>query len=262
MADPNPSLLAQARDSLAQAERLLVVTGAGISAESGVPTFRGSGGLWEGHRAEDLASPEAFQRAPETIWRWYRWRRGLCNDAQPNPGHRAIAALEERLSAEAGWTPAQSLELSPFLLATQNVDGLHPRAGSQAIVELHGCIDKSRCTGCGEIRPLAEDPHSPQTPCPACARCGAMLRPHILWFGESYWPGMLELCTHLADRATVCLVVGTSGMVWPPIALALRAKSAGAMLIDVNPNPSQVTDHADLWLQGPSGVLLPKLLGD
>ena len=252
--------LDDARRALDEAQRILVVTGAGISAESGIPTFRGEGGLWEGHRAEELANLQAFRRDPAKIWRWYRWRRSICNDALPNPGHRALAAHEARHLAARGWTPDVGFADAPILLATQNVDGLHPRAGSRVRVELHGNIDTGRCTGCGAIEALTEDPRTPSAPVPACDSCGAALRPHILWFGESYWTGVLELCLHHAQRADACLVVGTSGMVWPPVAVALRAKECGATLIDVNPNPSQVTEHADHWLQGPSGELLPELL--
>ena len=260
MTHPDLSLLTTVRADLENARRVLVVTGAGISAESGIPTFRGEGGLWEGHRPEDLANPAAFRQDPAKIWRWYRWRRGLCNDARPNPGHLALARFEARRLQDAGWTPEVGLADSPILLATQNVDGLHPRAGSQARVEMHGNIDTGRCTGCGAIAPLVENPKAPEAAVPACTDCGAAMRPHILWFGESYWPGVLELCLHHAERADACLVVGTSGMVWPPVAIALRAKESGAKLIDVNPNPSQVTEAADHWLQGPSGVLLPRLL--
>ena len=250
-----------AREVIEGANGLLVVTGAGISAESGIPTFRGEGGLWEGFRAEDLATVAAFTEDPARVWRWYRWRRGICNDASPNAGHGALVSLERRVLERHGWTASQGLAEAPFLLASQNVDGLHLRAGSRALVELHGNIDLSRCTACSQIGLIEEDPHSPAGPVPLCERCGAPLRPHILWFGESYWPGVIELCLHHAHACDVVLVVGTSGMVWPPVAVALRAKETGATLIDVNPNPSTVSENADLWLQGPAGEVLPQLLG-
>ncbi len=236
----------EAARRLAEAERVLVITGAGISAESGIPTFRGPGGLWEGYRAEELATPEAFARDPELVWRWYGWRRGVCRDAEPNPGHGAIAALER--------------DVPHFLLATQNVDGLHRRAGSEQLVELHGCIELCRCTGCEEIRELEPDFDGASPP--RCGSCGALERPHIVWFGESYWPGVLERALAFAARADVCLVVGTSGMVWPPVAVALQAQQSGAWLVDVNPNPSQVSAAADAWLQGPSGELLPDVIDE
>ena len=173
---PMPRNEAEAAERLAEASRVLVVTGAGVSAESGIPTFRGEGGLWEGHRAEELATPEAFARDPETVWRWYRWRRGVCLEAEPNAAHRVIAEMDG--------------EYPEFLLATQNVDGLHPRAGNKRIVELHGNIHQGRCTACEEVAALPPEPED--APLPRCAGCGGLVRPHIVWFGESYWPGVLE----------------------------------------------------------------------
>ena len=238
------SQLGEAARRIAAAERVLTITGAGISAESGIPTFRGPGGLWEGFRPEELATPEAFARDPELVWRWYGWRRGICQEASPNPGHAALAELETRVPA--------------WLLATQNVDGLHRRAGSRELVELHGCIDLCRCTGCETIREIEAD-FDGSTP-PRCQSCGALERPHIVWFGESYWPGVLERALGFGANADVVLVVGTSGMVWPPVAVALQSQAAGAWLVDVNPNPSQVSEAADAWLQGPSGEILPDLV--
>ena len=225
---------------MSRAERVLVVTGAGISAESGIPTFRGEGGLWEGFRAQDLATPQAFARDPELVWRWYRWRRDICNRAEPNAGHRAVAGLEATHDT---------------LLLTQNVDGLHPRAGSTKLVEIHGNIDTARCTACWTLRPIAELDGD----VPRCG-CGEPMRPHILWFGETYWDGTLDVGVAFAHTADVCLVVGTSGMVYAPSQVALLAKRSGAFLIDVNPNPSEVTPYADAWLKGPSGELLPELV--
>ncbi len=255
----NDTLVA-AREALQGARRLLVVTGAGISAESGIPTFRGEGGLWEGYGAEELATVAAFTEDPSRVWRWYRWRRGICNDAEPNPGHGALVALERQMISRQGWTAERGLPDAPYLLASQNVDGLHLRAGSRVLVELHGNIDLGRCTGCHSVGLLEEDPRAPEEDVPVCLGCGASLRPHILWFGETYWPGVLELCLHHADQADVVLVVGTSGMVWPPVAVALRAQESGATLIDVNPHRSTVTDRADHWLQGPAGEVLPQLI--
>jgi NAD-dependent deacetylase len=238
----DPVSLSVAAALLSKARSLLVVTGAGISAESGIPTFRGAGGLWEGHRAQDLATPAAFQANPELVWRWYRWRKQICNDAEPNAGHRAITTLEQR-------TPG-------FLLLTQNVDGLHPRAGTQQLVELHGNIDTAHCTFCGHVRPVPDAPVVPE-----CHLCGYLLRPHILWFGETYWPGVLERAQGAAQRADVCLVVGTSAQVWPPISVALAAQASGAHLIDVNPERTRLTEEADLWIQGTAGDVLPALIG-
>lgn len=237
----DPVSVAAAAALLSRARSLLVVTGAGISAESGIPTFRGAGGLWEGFRAQDLATPQAFGADPALVWRWYRWRKKICNDAQPNAGHHAVTALERAIPA--------------FLLLTQNVDGLHPRAGTRQLVELHGNIDTARCTDCGFKRPVPDGDDVP-----VCHLCGAPMRPHILWFGETYWDGILERAQAAAQRAEVCLVVGTSAQVWPPVAVALAAQSAGAHLIDVNPERTDLSEQADVWIQGTAGAVLPALV--
>ncbi len=193
------SELTQAAEALAQAQSCLVLTGAGISLESGIPTFRGPGGLWEGFRAEELATPQAFAANPARVWRWYRWRAAQYGDCLPNPGHAVIAKLEERFSE--------------YLLATQNVDGLHPRAGSERLVELHGTITKMRCEICGQLEPFPDPVNPQEDPIPVCSGCHGRMRPHILWFGEQYWPGVLERAMAAARGAQVVLVVGTSGQV-------------------------------------------------
>ncbi len=236
--------LTQAAERLRAASRVLVITGAGISAESGIPVFRGAGGLWEGFRAEELATPEAFEADPARVWRWYRWRREQYAPCPPNAGHAVIAAMEAAYPE--------------FLLATQNVDGLHRRAGNRRLVELHGTIAEMRCTRCERLAPFPDAP-AEGDPVPRCAHCGAMMRPHILWFGETYWPGVLETATEAAERAEVALVVGTSAQVWPPVALALHAKRSGAFLVDVNPDATQLSRAADVHLAGPAGAILPDL---
>ena len=225
---------------------MLVVTGAGISAESGIPTFRGAGGLWEGVRAEELATPAAFARDPERVWRWYRWRNVAYGACEPNVGHEIIARLEPRYD--------------DFLLLTQNVDGLHRRAGSGAIVELHGTIAQKRCTACAALSAFPEGAAADGgSAVPRCERCGAATRPHILWFGETYWPGVLERAGAMAERADVTLVVGTSAQVWPPAAIALGSQRAGAFLIDVNPESTIVSEAADVHLVGGAGEVLSAL---
>lgn len=228
---------------LAAATRVLAVTGAGVSAESGIPTFRGAGGLWEGHRATELATPGAFARDPATVWRWYQWRRGVCLEAVPNPAHRVLAEMDD--------------VFPEFLLATQNVDGLHPQAGSSRLVELHGNIHQGRCTECEQVVPLPDQDVIDALP--TCASCSALLRPHIVWFGESYRPGVLESALAFSQRAEVVIVAGTSAQVWPPIAVALRGQEAGAVLIDINPESTDLSVRADHYLAGPAGEVLPHL---
>jgi NAD-dependent deacetylase len=222
-----------------------VLTGAGISLESGIPTFRGAGRLWEGFRAEELATPEAFSLDPARVWRWYRWRAAQYGHCLPNPGHEVVAKMEGAFDR--------------FLLATQNVDGLHPRAGSTRMVELHGTITRMRCTACALLAPFPQPVEDTEDPVPVCEDCTGRMRPHILWFGEQYWPGMLETAMGAAHDAEVVLVAGTSGQVWPPAMLALQAARLGAFLIDVNPDTTEISQVADVHLGGPSGELLPRL---
>lgn len=230
---------------LREAKSVLVLTGAGVSAESGIPTFRGDGGLWEGFRAEELGTPQGFAADPERVWRWYRMRRRTCLGAEPNPGHFAIAKLQRH-------RPASKL-------LTQNIDGLHARAGSTDILELHGNIHSDWCPSCERVRALPPPGEEPQ-PMPRCERCGAPTRPRVLWFGESYWPGVIDAALQAAQTADVALVVGTSGMVTVPVAIAEHAQQAGARLIDVNPAASSLSELADAWLAEPAGRVLPELM--
>ncbi len=235
--------LHRAASALGQASRIAVLTGAGISAESGVPTFRGPGGLWESHRPEELATPQAFGRDPELVWRWYHWRRGLIADCAPNPAHQALAALERR---------------GPGLtLITQNVDGLHRLAGSQNILELHGNLWWVRCTQCGA---LYEDRELEGPAPPVCRECGAMLRPHVVWFGESLDPGILDTAWRAAGECQVMLVIGTSAVVQPAAGLASVAKQAGAFVIEVNLEPTPNSNEVDVSLMGKAGEILPQLM--
>ena len=237
------ALLARGRALLAGAQRVAVLTGAGVSAESGVPTFRGPGGLWENHRAEDLATPQAFARDPALVWRWYHWRRELIGRCQPNPAHLALAGLQQRVPDSC--------------LITQNVDGLHGRAGSLGALEIHGSIWRVRCLSCGDQR------HEPRldldTP-PRCPLCGGLLRPGVVWFGESLDQDLLERAWRAASRCQVMLVVGTSALVQPAASLAQVAQRAGAKVIEINLEPTPNTGQVDLALHGPAGQILPRLL--
>jgi NAD-dependent deacetylase len=233
--------IAQARAWLDEVGSVAVLTGAGISAESGVPTFRGTGGLWRNFRAEELATPEAFARDPKLVWEWYDWRRGLVAETEPNPGHYALAELESRIS--------------DFTLITQNVDGLHDGAGSSRPLKLHGDIWELRCTRCGYHGVNREVP-IPEIP-PRCD-CGALLRPDIVWFGEPL--PVIEAAWRAAEQAELFLVAGTSALVQPAASLPLVAKKHGARLVEINLESTPLSRHVDLRLEGLSGEILPLLL--
>jgi NAD-dependent deacetylase len=235
--------LEQAREWLAQSTALAVLTGAGISAESGVPTFRGDGGLWKTFKPEELATPEAFARDPKLVWEWYDSRRQMIAKAVPNAAHRALVQLEIRKPR--------------FTLITQNVDGLHDLAGNGKFLRLHGDIWRMRCTVCGANFPNRRAP-LPKLP-PHCA-CGGLARPGVVWFGEPLPDGMMKEAEHAASEAQVFLVIGTSAMVHPAASLVPYAKHAGAKVIEINTEPSAVSGMVDCALQGPAGELLPQLL--
>lgn len=242
--------LEQATIVLRAARAVAVLTGAGISADSGLPTFRGArGGLWERFRPESLATPEAFARDPALVWAWYQWRRALAARAQPNPAHFALVTLERAIPA--------------FTLVTQNVDGLHRRAGSERVIALHGELMRDRCSGCGResaatVAPeLADAPRERIDP-PRCADCGAPLRPAVVWFGEALPDGAMERAAEAAALAEVLLVVGTSQVVYPAASLVPLARRAGARVIVVN--PEQSPGDVDLQLTGRAADLLPPLV--
>ncbi len=225
-----------------QVRSMAVLTGAGISAESGVPTFRGPGGLWRNYRAEELATPRAFRRDPALVWEWYDWRRGLIGACQPNAAHHALVEIESHLD--------------DFLLITQNVDGLHRLAGSRNVVELHGNIWRLRCTqGC---RSPWEDRAVPLPEIPArCSRCGAMARPDVVWFGESLPAEALDAAFAAVKRCQVMLVIGTSAVVHPAASLPLIAVQRGAYVVEINPQPTPLSDIVDQSLREPAAVALP-----
>ena len=238
-------MIDRVRSWMRAAERIAILTGAGISAESGVPVFRGSGGLWRQFRPEQLATPEAFHQQPELVWEWYLWRRARIADAQPNEGHRTIAAWQR---SRRGVT-----------LLTQNVDGLHARAGSPAAMELHGNIWKVRCAaGCGfEVVDREGDPARANLKC----ACGAWLRPSVVWFGETLDSETLSAATAAAAGADLVMVVGTSAVVYPVAALPQMARQRGARVVEVNVDETPLTAIADAVLRGPAGDVLPALEG-
>ena len=231
--------------AISETDRVFVLTGAGISADSGLPTFRASDGLWEGHRIEDVCTPEALARNPALVWEFYSMRRAAAQRAQPNPAHRAIAELEARLGDR-------------FFLCTQNVDDLHERAGSERLVHMHGELAKSRCEeNCG--RPAIEDTavYRSLEDVPRCA-CGALLRPHIVFFGEM--PLDLDRIQNEINRATVMLVVGTSGSVYPAANFVHWARMAGARTVYIGPERPLNASAFSQIVEGPAGEVLPSLL--
>jgi NAD-dependent deacetylase len=221
---------------------VVVLTGAGVSAESGVPTFRGAGGLWRNFQPQELATPEAFRRDPALVWEWYDWRRGLLISCAPNAAHETLAKMEAALP--------------DLTLITQNVDGLHQAAGSRNVLELHGNIWRARCTGCERTTEDRRAP-LPEIP-PHCSKCGALLRPDVVWFGESLPPEVLEAAWAAAARCRLMLVIGTSAVVQPAASLPLVALRNGARLVEVNPNETPLSAHAHEILCGPAAELLPK----
>lgn len=242
----DPPIPAALIERLRSARRVLVLTGAGISAESGVPTFRDAQtGLWAKYRAEELATPEAFLESPRLVWDWYSWRRELTAKAEPNAGHRALVELAQ---------------LVPELtLVTQNVDGLHQRAGSRDVIELHGSIAVDLCFD--ERTPVAAAERAPGDGVPPrCGRCGAYLRPGVVWFGESLPRRALERAEKAAQEAEVALSIGTSGLVHPAAGLPHLAGSRGALLVEINPTQTPLTPHVTHALSGPAGRILPRLV--
>lgn len=234
----------RAASLLAEAGRVVVFSGAGISAESGIATFRDAGGLWERHSIEDVATLEGFRRNPTLVWEFYESRRRQVAAAMPNAGHFAIAALA-RLVPE-------------FTVITQNVDGLHQRAGSDPVLEVHGSLWRARCAGgCG----VSRDPFAtPLSEIPPRCECGDFFRPSVVWFGELLPEDVWTASMNAATRADVALVVGTSGAVWPAAGIPLATRERGGVAIEVNPESTELTDHVDLTLRGASGVILPKLV--
>jgi NAD-dependent deacetylase len=244
MAEPAPTPSAELLERLRRATHVTVLTGAGISAESGVPTFRDAQtGLWAKYLPEDLATPEAFRRNPRLVWEWYEWRRQRVRCVEPNAGHLALVELERRVPR--------------FTLVTQNVDGLHQRAGSRRIIELHGNITRTKCF---EEDALVESWADGGEVPPRCPRCGGHLRPDVVWFGEELPPGAFEQALEATLNCDVFLSVGTSAVVYPAASLPEEALQRGATVIEVNPDATPLTCRATHALRGPAGQVLPLLV--
>lgn len=222
---------------------MLALTGAGISAASGVPTFReAQTGLWARFRAEDLATPEAFATNPERVWQWYQWRRALVRQAQPNAAHHALAALAKVRQVD---------------VVTQNVDDLHQRAGSGGVIALHGALFDNHCLNRHPHGDATEGLESP----PACQACGAAVRPGVVWFGEALPEQALSAADQAVHRADVALVIGTASLVWPAAGFAEAAARRGIPVIEINPTATPFTPQATYHVRGPAEQVLPTLLG-
>ena len=244
--------ITQAAGLIAHSQRLTILTGAGVSKESGVPTFRDAlDGLWARYDPGQLATPYAFIENPKLVWDWYEYRRDLVRQAAPNPGHYALAELEDLLPH--------------VVVITQNVDDLHQQAGSSDIIPLHGAIMRNKCFDNCQGDPTIIDvaaltEFDPENGPPRCPHCGAWVRPDVVWFGESLPSEKLQRAMALSQASDVMLVVGTSGVVQPAASMPLLALRGGAKIVEVNPTRSAITPLADLWLEGPSGEVLPQVI--
>ncbi len=239
----------EAITALSSSRSVAVLTGAGVSAESGVPTFRGAGGLWRNHQATALATPEAFQSDPKLVWEFYNYRRELLAPLEPNPGHFAIAALEEKAPE--------------FTLITQNIDNLHRVAGTRNLIELHGNIWRVRCAdpACGGAAEPRENREVPIDPIPPrCGECGGHLRPHVVWFGEMLDPAHLRAAMEAVRKCDFFIVAGTSAVVQPAAAMPILARQAGAFVLEINPYPTELSGSLNESVPEPSGEALPRLV--
>jgi NAD-dependent deacetylase len=233
-------------ERLQSVQRLVAFTGAGVSAESGVPTFRGTDGIWAKFKPEELATMGAFLKNPDLVWQWYAHRRKIIAEIQPNPAHRALVAMEEYCA--------------DVSIITQNIDNLHRRAGSKKIYELHGNIERNVCVDCGMYLQKDFDPNAGEVP--RCTSCGGLIRPDVVWFGEMLPEDAWENSVRAASLADVFLSIGTSGVVYPAASLPWLAKKEGAFLVEVNPEVTPMTDVADVSLRGPAGTILPIIVDE
>jgi NAD-dependent deacetylase len=218
-----------------------VLTGAGVSAESGIPTFRGAGGIWEKYDFTKLATPQGFKEDPRLVWEWYQLRQKEIKKAKPNAAHIAIVHMEDHFPR--------------FSVLTQNIDGMHKKAGSRNVVELHGSIWRMRCSRDG----LTIQNDDPVTEIPPMCQCGSILRPDVVWFGEQLSPDVVDEASRVANESEVMFVVGTSAVVYPAAALPAITKNSGGLVIEINLEPTDITSYADVSLFGPAGEMLPAL---
>jgi len=255
------------RQLYSKARSVVVLTGAGISAESGVPTFRGSGGLWRQYNATDLATPSAFNRSPSLVWEFYHYRRELVRTKQPNSGHLALVEAEKQFEREG----------RKFSIITQNVDRLHLRAGSRNLIEMHGNLFTTRCTSCGSVEENNDSPicealrnrgapdqttgsEIPIKDLPSCCHCQSLLRPQVVWFGEPIGSDVMQKINQELENCDLFLVVGTSAVVYPAAGFASIVAKTGVPVVEVNIETTPSTNDSTFHFEGPAGVILPELL--
>lgn len=267
--------MASFREKVQKAQHIVVLTGAGVSAESGVPTFRGAGGLWRTYAAQDLASPNAFHRDPSLVWEFYHYRREVMMSKFPNAAHKAIAECEARMETQG----------RRLVVITQNIDQLHMKAGSKNIIELHGTLFKTRCTACDNVEVNNDSPICPSLEghgapdvsakaarisiqdLPRCQKsgCGGLLRPHVVWFGEGLDEGVLSSAGEELESCDLCLVVGTSSVVYPAAMFAPQVASRGVPVAEFNMESTPATSrlgHQGYFFEGPCGTSLPLALAE
>jgi len=232
------------RSLLHRVESICILSGAGISAESGVATFRGTDGLWSKLKPEELANFDAFMRNPELVWEWYNYRKQIIHDVKPNSAHYALVRLEELVKE--------------FTLVTQNVDNLHGRAGSKNVLELHGNIERSYCIDCGKFIKHVEVTMEKKVP--KCPSCNGLIRPDVVWFGEMLPEGVFESAAEAARRCELFLTIGTSAVVFPAAGLPLTARNHGAYVVEVNTEPTEISHTVNETLLGKAGEVLPQLV--
>jgi NAD-dependent deacetylase len=232
------------RSLLKKDKRVVVLTGAGISAESGVPTFRGENGLWKKFKPEELATFDAFISNPQLVWEWYEYRRKLISEVKPNPAHYSLVKMQRYFEN--------------FHLVTQNVDGLHQRAGSEEVIELHGNIKRNKCVGCGQ---KFEELEISSEEIPPKCRCGGMLRPDVVWFGEMLPQEAMNKASEYSNYCDLFFSIGTSALVYPAASLPLIAKRAGAYLVEVNLERTELSNFADEVFLGKAGEIMPEIIG-